>query len=305
MLSSPVPSHRRHAFTLVELLVVIGIIALLISILLPTLNSARRSAASVKCLSNQRQLGTAIASFTIEHNNWLPKIWFNDTGPKMVSGEDWAYEYPLVGIDSVLFTYTEAAGVFECPSDAIKGTRGKWNADPGDDLPGSYRFNWSNQPNDPSAGVYEGTSYKTTMLPSATQSIVVADGSSRYATGHIDVHHGFASFYPPAWNLQHIGPGVDGIEWADPFRHTGEDAHLKGTGPTAEPVFLLNAAFADGHAAAVRWNETWQPIGEPQPFTDVGGASKVGIPTMWRQLFRTNDWVDSFDNPYTTADDGN
>jgi prepilin-type N-terminal cleavage/methylation domain-containing protein/prepilin-type processing-associated H-X9-DG protein len=65
--------NTRSGFTLVELLVVIGIIAVLIAILLPALNRAREAARSVSCMSNHRQLLFALMMYADEHDGRLPK----------------------------------------------------------------------------------------------------------------------------------------------------------------------------------------------------------------------------------------
>src|SRR4051812_39401140 len=62
----------RGAFTLVELLVVIGIIAVLISILLPTLSKAKQSAARAACLSNLRQIGQMFNVYAAENRQQIP-----------------------------------------------------------------------------------------------------------------------------------------------------------------------------------------------------------------------------------------
>ena len=63
---------RNQAFTLVELLVVIGIIALLISILLPALNKAREAANAIKCSANLHAIGAGMANYIVNYKGVLP-----------------------------------------------------------------------------------------------------------------------------------------------------------------------------------------------------------------------------------------
>jgi len=127
---------RRKGFTLVELLVVIGIIALLIAILMPALSRAREQTQRVSCLSNLRQLGTAMMMYVQDNKGRFPAAGVG------VMDEDWIYwhagrnrdEAPLVRYHGGKFIEK----LYRCPSDVIENRR---TMTPGLDF--SYTINWN------------------------------------------------------------------------------------------------------------------------------------------------------------------
>jgi prepilin-type N-terminal cleavage/methylation domain-containing protein/prepilin-type processing-associated H-X9-DG protein len=80
----------RRAFTLVELLVVIGIIAILMALLLPALSRARLQAQRVACLSNLRQVGAAFIAYAMDNKGCYPA----PAGVRRQYPEDWVHWQP-------------------------------------------------------------------------------------------------------------------------------------------------------------------------------------------------------------------
>jgi prepilin-type N-terminal cleavage/methylation domain-containing protein/prepilin-type processing-associated H-X9-DG protein len=118
---------NRRGFTLIELLVVIAIIAILASILFPVFARAREAARQSSCVSNLKQLGTALQMYTQDYDEMLPGAApFSAASPyghwvlafNNGAGQNAAQPGPFPVDQGALYSYVKNAQVYVCPSDA-------------------------------------------------------------------------------------------------------------------------------------------------------------------------------------------
>jgi prepilin-type processing-associated H-X9-DG protein len=221
---------RVAAFTLVELLVVIGIIALLISILLPALAKARENANQVKCSAQQKQILQGMMLHANDHRGYMPLagLLHPTPSPKNVADEK-RQKYEFLGTNDTNFTVSAtAAGVgkylgadldfrdintmqkslltgivrkiFVCPSDK-QGGRFGMTVNSGGSYWASYCFNegplgWSDAPggiyHDPNVTGHVRLRGNTARFPHPSQLLLVGDAAPRNKLRDIHTENGSA-----------------------------------------------------------------------------------------------------------------
>ena len=144
-----VRSMKCSAFTLVELLVVIGIIALLVGILMPVLSKARAQANRTVCLSNIKQLYNGILMYCNDNKGWFPTcaVWEVGSAYKQ-SPDDWVYWQANRNLDdSAIAKYVgrgeKVRSILRCPADTLEGRRTHPAIAPGQG-PYLYSYNMNN-----------------------------------------------------------------------------------------------------------------------------------------------------------------
>ncbi|QNN22976.1 type II secretion system protein [Planctomycetales bacterium ZRK34] len=213
---------RRQAFTLIELLVVVAIIAMLIAILMPSLQRARTTTRTIVCQSNLRQYVIANELYANDfQNRYVPVRTADGEGTKGRNYDTWMHNthyQKILSAPGALNRYSEDEPFLDCPDLVRKPVRG---------FSGSYGMVWSwVQPNwDTSLVVYR----VDVKHPSEAAEIV--DGTD----WHIQVPY---ANYTTKWDIN----GED-LLWQVAYRH------FEGEG--------VNVAHFDGSTKYVRKQEAW------------------------------------------------
>jgi len=193
----------KSGFTLVELLVVIGIIAVLVGILLPALGRAREQAKITKCASNLRQIGMAILMYANDNHGYLLPSQVDTGGTTYPGGIFWSNQLSALGYIRVpTGVNTDGDSAFNCPDgiqEEFSGTNGFGATSPRDAVNQQYVLQ-----NEPTAADGVKTWY-------ALNSVTTDAGSGIYP--------GAASDAPFIWFEQNVY-NVDASLQAPGFRRT-------------------------------------------------------------------------------------